>query len=904
MEDEISLNEQMKDLDFYKMIQKERSITSKHTIDEYRMDIAKRLIDESIKKQAIKVVDLIESQLEENQKLEDAEDDEYEGEVDYVSVEDYVESVENESNLGEVKQNIEDGEMEQASPDPLQPNINVEEPKVYEMPEYEMTEKEQAAMDEMVEFNKNNSLFKDLESANLEHKRASFKESKYLNTAKQGIKILKKDIDTKVKEIDVEKLDEQIQTFGIVILGILNGIRSFLGKTAIALYKIPAKRAQKKNLDYSLKEANGAFKGKSINELGEEGTKMFKIEWGPKIVLLLSAILIYNEFWKMGSITLAIGLIYYLVTYFSYDYGGSKMLNILAGYMDSQGIRMKDAYYTNMIVLYRYFNEYQSDMNVSIDESGPIEITEDPELGSILKFYVNEDKNTVISSITDHRLNYFKVVPFLDSYNLKAKLQEKRQVAVMLDQILLMAIKKDDDIAQLYSQKEEYWDYFVELKGLAEQKQALENARLENLEREKELAKAIKTVLDKGINEKAANIITTIYDNRREWKFNVWNLNEKSIEGNQNYAKLKCIFNQNGNIASVNALKQQLESKFRSGILIKQLQDRGSFDLYVLFNAELSKEALTVEDLKVYNEKDEIYIGNSLTGKLTAKWNSAANHILVGGTSGSGKSVQILSLLSQLTWLKSYDYTTMFITSSSKIGDFVPFAAKGALVSSGVEKQEQVFAYILELLTKREKIFYSEGVDSIMKYNKKYPNNPMKQIVLVADEWENSRGTLDAKLAKRLEGLLVQILNIARSSGCIVIVGAQSILKGDIGTVVSKMFVKYSGSNDKPILRTIDPEIANYYGSLDREPQGVFFYSSSNTPAQQESLFFGDTNYTLIQTPYLKEIGSEILDTKLPQLYGAELEIEIFNGEINEQEVITSNLDVEEVEKAEAEFKL
>lgn len=899
---EASIEEQMQDLAYYKEIQQEHSVTDMDRVEGYRMDIEKYITDEKIKKQAIAVVEAIESELESNQALVDAENAKYNAENPNQKEEFYFLG-------GELEEFVEEVRVD-SSTGSSNPNLSEDEP-ILEMPHFEFNDEEMQAVEEMEAFNKKYNSLENLSStAENTPLTAPLTDNYTVERAKEGLYTAKTYLNGKMENIDADKFDENWQFFWKTSYNLISMALKPIIKIASVAYKIPAKRHYKRRLDFDIAGSLGKYsEGKNQFETTQNEAKYyFFIEALPKLTMLIPAILFYNSLYTAGFITLAIALIYYTMTYLTFDYGGSRLLNKVANYMDSEGIRLKDSYYTNMKVLYRYFNEYQSAMGVTIDERAKVEIVEDEELGTIIYFYVNEDKESTLTSITDNKLTYYKVVPFLDEFTNRAKLQEKRKSAVMLDQILLREIGKDEDITQLFAAKEEYWSYFTELQAIAEAKEQEELARLEQEEREKVRLKVKETVVAKGINENAVNVILTIHDRKREWKFNVWNVSENAMAGNENYLKVRCIFNQNGNISTVNGLKQQLESKFRSQILIKPRQDRGSFDMYVLFKATIDMEALKVADVKKYNEKDEIYIGNSLTGRLSAKWNSAANHMVVGGKSGAGKSVQILNMLTQLPLLKSYDYTTMFITSSSKIGDFVPFAKRGALVSSGVEKQEQVFEYILNLLTEREEVFYKSGVDNIKNYNEKYPEKAMKQIILVADEWENSRGTLDSKLAKRLEGLLVQILNIARSSGALVIIGSQSILKGDIGTVIDKMFVKFSGSNNKNVLRSVDPEIADYYATLDRKPQGVFFYASENTPAEQESLFFGDTNYTLIQTPFLKDITPE----NLPQLHGKEFEDEIFNGTPKvDTEVVVSNLnDLEDVtensneEPVEGEFYL
>lgn len=881
----LSLKEQELDVRIFKEIQEEHTVTEKSYIEDYRMDIEDRITDINLKKQAIAIVDLIESELEENERLQD-EEYEQENEQFKPSEQEFY-FLDSEHDDDEIRDNVPDS----------QTNYEKADIEPFEEPFHVLTAEEKEAMDILTDFNRESRerTYEGLENitstTDTNQNTATLKATEGLNVAKDGLNSLKKGITSKIENVDAEKLDENWQNFWFMIWSILKRFLDIATVVVIAAYKIPAKRNYKKRLDYTVNEANGRFEGKNVMETAQNDVAYrFKVDWLPKIILMLSALFIYNEIWKLGWVTLGIGLVYYFITYVNFDYGGSNLLNKLADNMDKQGIRLKDSYFNNMIVLYRYFDEYQKALGVSIDERGKVEIYEDPELGSILTFYVNEDKNTTINSITDHKLTYYKVVPFLDEYNNNAKVQSNRQVAVMLDQILLMSIHKDENVSDLYAKKEKFWDCFPELKALAEQKRLEEAARLIKEEREKVKKETQKVVAAKGINENAVNVITMIHDRKRDWKFNVWNVSETAIVGNENYVKIRCIFNQNGNLANVKKLQDELESKFRSGIMIKEVADKGSFDLYVIFVSKLDQYSMKVKDLKKFNEKDEIFIGNSLTKPLTVSWNYQANHAIIAGGSGAGKSVEIKTFLVQLANLKSFDYKTMFITSSSKMADFTPFLNVGAAGFEGPELQEKVFTYILELLKEREREFPKHEVTDIKEYNEKYPENPMKQLVLVADEWENSRNGVDKKLSGRLETLLVQILNIARSSGCVVVLGGQSILKGSIGIPLDKMFIRFSGTNERNILTPTSTDISHYFDTLE-DHLGVFFFKSKNTPPNQEKLYYGDTTFSLIQTPFITDIKNS---KDMPKLNGQEFMNEILNGEINVdldvQEVVISNL--------------
>lgn len=402
----------------------------------------------------------------------------------------------------------------------------------------------------------------------------------------------------------------------------------------------------------------------------------------------------------------------------------------------------------------------------------------------------------------------------------------------------------------------------------------------EKLKQEKEareLEKIKAKIAEKRMSKDAVTIVETIVEKKDEWFFNLWNGND-NMTGNKSYFKARMILRKGKSLDDIRKIKSTIEAKLRHSIVINERQDKRAFDLTVILKPQLTPFEMKCKDLLEYNKNRLIYIGKSYTGDLVTEWNYQANHIVVAGKSGSGKSEAIRELLLQLSRLDEdgtdFDYTTMFLTSSSKIGDFADFGKNGALVASGIDKQIQVFSYILNLLEEREALFFKESVQNIKDYNKKHPNDRMKQIVLLADEYENTRKDLDKKKAFEAESLIVSILNIARSSGCIVIIGAQSILNKDVGTVIDKMTIKFSGKNESNVLGKIDSSIASFYKSYKGKPQGVFFFQTDNLEIDGDYITQGETSFTLVQTPYVNDISTKTL----PQLSGAEFEAEIFNG--------------------------
>lgn len=512
------------------------------------------------------------------------------------------------------------------------------------------------------------------------------------------------------------------------------------------------------------------------------------------------------------------------------------------------------------------------------------QLVDDDHYGKIRLLQLNNQyyRNKVKDLEAFEILNHF-IIP-QKSHEEGAVYYQVNSIVKQSAEAILEVISRDDFISLLKTDKEINFA-FPEVKNTLKE-QAEEEQKQKEKREEIILKMDLLTLLrSKNINDSVADLFIKIYKNRNLWNFNLWNAND-NLAGNDSYVKVRCILLNNKSVQDVERLKHSIEADLRHTIMIQPRQDKGAFDLVILLEEELQSYKLKNSEIEKYNQKKEFYIGKSLTGNLSSAWNYQANHFLIGGMSGSGKSVQILNILQQLAnisqYSDKYDYRMMFLTSSSKIGDFTEFSKAGALVASGIDKQIQVFRYVFKILEKREELFFSSGVANIEEYNKKVADDAkMGQIVLLADEWENTRQDLDSKKAKIAEGLLNGILNIARSSGCIVIVGAQSILKSSIGVIADKMTVKYSGYNRKNVLNTIDPSIADYYTTLDKKPQGVFFYDALNIKPQEDFLSFGNTSYTLIQTPYISDISAKTLGN----LQGNELMDEIFVDDVKSEDV-------------------
>lgn len=533
-----------------------------------------------------------------------------------------------------------------------------------------------------------------------------------------------------------------------------------------------------------------------------------------------------------------------------------KPINRLQSYLDISQVGGYWKYYGFPIYLEEKWVKIANILNVSLDFS-QIQIDCQKKL---MKIKLDTGRKDNLISIKQVSLSDELLI---SCYLLPVPNHDKRNVYVSVEGYIYIYMPAliEDRFEELEKYLKENGEYENMIKGL-----------VEKIGRQSKIEQLVSEKLKSDVARKhAQRLIEAVVINKKNWKFKV-----VDVQGNQNYLSFLCRLEEYQTIENITKIKSELESVFRSKVIVKELKDKRMIRLVVLVEEELSSFERSTEQLNEINSKQEFYIGESLTGTLTAKWNLQANHFWIGGMSGSGKSVQMKNILVQLAQLTDsnlgIDYRTMFLTSSSKIADFVEFGKAGALVTSGVDNQIKVFEYVLEELERREKLFYDLEVENIQELNETYPDLRMKQWVLLADEYENTRNGLDKKQSEYAERLLSQILNIGRSAGCVVIIGTQSILKGSVGNVADKLTVKFSGYNEHNVWVKESPVIAKYFQVLEKQPQGVFFFKSQNLKPEQQVLLH-DRSYMLIQTPFVKDIEVN----HLPKLLGKNSEYEIFN---------------------------
>ena len=193
----------------------------------------------------------------------------------------------------------------------------------------------------------------------------------------------------------------------------------------------------------------------------------------------------------------------------------------------------------------------------------------------------------------------------------------------------------------------------------------------------------------------------------------------------------------------------------RSGILIQEVQNSDSLILDIpRLNREVVSFSEIVKKLPTVDSPEKLFfpLGRTPEGKDIIKDLSELPHLLVGGSTGSGKTVFLFSMLAAL--LKSHQTPDelQIVLSSSGLEDFIhfegiPHLVGGRIISDAEEATELIKSVVFEEFERREKILTDARVANISQYNQKHTPK-LAPMVVVIDEFADLADQLDSKKDK------------------------------------------------------------------------------------------------------------------------------------------------------------
>jgi DNA segregation ATPase FtsK/SpoIIIE, S-DNA-T family len=181
-------------------------------------------------------------------------------------------------------------------------------------------------------------------------------------------------------------------------------------------------------------------------------------------------------------------------------------------------------------------------------------------------------------------------------------------------------------------------------------------------------------------------------------------------------------------------------------------------------------EILKNMDFKKKDIKLPIALGKSISGKPIVGDLTSMPHLLIAGTTGSGKSVCINTIILSLLYRHTPDMCK-FILIDPKMLELSTYEGIPHLlcpVITEAKKAASVLGWVVKEMESRYRLMTKEGVRNIDGYNKKH-KLPMPFIVVVVDEMSD----LMLVAGKEIENYIQKLSQMARAAGIHIIMATQ-----------------------------------------------------------------------------------------------------------------------------------
>lgn len=190
----------------------------------------------------------------------------------------------------------------------------------------------------------------------------------------------------------------------------------------------------------------------------------------------------------------------------------------------------------------------------------------------------------------------------------------------------------------------------------------------------------------------------------------------------------------------------------RTGVIIQQVPNS---DELLLDVPRLKRERVLFRDvistLPKVTSPEQLYfpLGRTPNGTDLFEDLGQMPHMLVGGSTGSGKSVFLFTMLASMLMTHPHKEELQLILSSAKLEDFIHFEGlphlySGSIISDATEATRIIKEVVYEESEHRGKMLTEARVANIIEYNK-ISTEKLAPIVVVIDEFADLADQLETK---------------------------------------------------------------------------------------------------------------------------------------------------------------
>lgn len=195
---------------------------------------------------------------------------------------------------------------------------------------------------------------------------------------------------------------------------------------------------------------------------------------------------------------------------------------------------------------------------------------------------------------------------------------------------------------------------------------------------------------------------------------------------------------------------------------------------------ELKKARKIINFEPVQTKEHEVLCGYDEEGSPIIVDMNKFPHILIGGDTGTGKSIFLMLTLANL--INQYDNVELYMLQIRK-SDLVVFSKckQVKYMARNLEEAHAVIKHLNNICIEREKEiekYLDKDILNIVDYNRYFKNKQMKYIYLILDEFSffvpnNTDTTRDKRLKKEILSYIKNLVVSSRASGIFVITSLQ-----------------------------------------------------------------------------------------------------------------------------------
>ena len=173
----------------------------------------------------------------------------------------------------------------------------------------------------------------------------------------------------------------------------------------------------------------------------------------------------------------------------------------------------------------------------------------------------------------------------------------------------------------------------------------------------------------------------------------------------------------------------------------------------------------------------DIFLGkNNIGGGYKINLNKAP-HVLIGGTTGSGKSNLLHCILLQLLSNQNADLVDIYIGDPKKVEFFEYEKLRQVkMVANNVAEHDYMLKHLCDMMDERYQIMQNRGIKNVVGY-KEFNN-----IVVIVDEFGDL--VLDKLCGSRITTSLIRLVQLGRAAGINVILATQHPTSATVHTTI------------------------------------------------------------------------------------------------------------------------